>query len=152
MLFRSLADVAGINSVRVTDEQNGLNADSVYVNGATETFKTKKVNPIIPTSSRRFDIEMKEVWYVVKETTDGKTSYKTHKTLVPMLFVQKEQTDTFADDLKSTNGITATLPAAEIQTVKTNFESLQALFDAAKQEVTYESIDSFIGEKDEFFA
>ncbi len=151
-LWLHLADVTGINSVRVTDEQNGLNADSVYVNGATETFKTKKVNPIIPTSSRMFDIKMKEVWYVVKETTDGKTSYKTHKTLVPMLFVQKEQTDAFADDLKSTNGITATLPAAEIQTVKTNFESLQALFDAAKQEVTYESIDSFIGEKHEFFA
>lgn len=150
-LWLHLGDVSGINSVRVSDEQNGLNADSIYVNGSTELFKTKKVKPI-PTSSRRFDIEMKEVWYVVAETTNGKTSYKSQKTLVPMLFVQKEQTDAFAADIKDTNGITATLPAAKIQTVTSNYETLKTLFDAAKTEVTYESINGFIGEKDEFFA
>lgn len=149
-LWFHLADVAGLESVRVTDEQNGLNADTVYLNGQTAPISTK-VNAL--KASRRFDIEMKEVWYVATETQDGKTEYHLQKTLVPMLFVQKENMNTFAADFKEKNAyIAATaLSSQKVAAVEEHFESLKALFDAALEEVSYQDIVLYIGEKNSFF-
>ncbi|MDE7463519.1 MAG: MBG domain-containing protein [Clostridiales bacterium] len=150
-LWLHLADVQGFNSVRVEDKSNGLNLDSVYVNGQNTTFETKNVSLINP--SRRFDIEMKEVWYVVAETADGKTEYKSVKTLIPMLFVQTEQTKDFAADVEKENSYMTNiaLPTAKIATVNADYDRLKDLFDGVKEEVTYADIDTYIGDKNEFF-
>lgn len=149
-LWLHLSDIGGLNSVRILDDANGLNADTIYLNGQSEAIKTKNVSITKP--SRRFDIEMKEVWYVVKQVTDDKTEYKLQKTLVPMLFVQKENTDTFAADFKEKNSYVTSpsLPAQNIATVGQYFETLQTLFEAATQQVTYQEIDLFIGDKNSF--
>ena len=152
-LWLHLNDVRGFETVRVADEENGLNLDSVYVNGQNTVFGTKKVNPIIPTSSRRFDVEMKEVWYVVAESVDGKTQYKKVKTLIPMLFVQTEQTGNFLSDVKEKNPYMtiAELPSPEIAATNAYFETMKSLFDSVKNEVTFAEIQAYIGNKHEFF-
>jgi len=152
-LWLHLGDVRGFESIRVSDEANGRNQDSIFVNGQTTLFATKNVTPINPLSSRRFDIEMKEVRYVVAEVVDNKTEYKLVKTSIPMLFVQTDQTGLFASDVKEKNSYVtnASLPTAKIATVNADFETLQALFEAAKEQITFADIQSFIGTKDAFF-
>ncbi len=151
-LWLHLADIGGLNTIRVEDQSNGLNADTVYLNGQSNPISTKNVSITKP--SRRFDIEMKEVWYVVKTTQDGKTEYKTQKTLVPMLFVQKENLNTFPDDMKEKNSYLTVVSVSQdkIDAIQEHFNALKSLFDTAKESVTYQVIDAFIGTKDEFFA
>ncbi len=151
-LWLHLGDVQGFQSVRVEDAKNGLNLDSVYINGQNTVFATKKVNPILPTSSRRFDVEMKEVWYIVAETSDDKTEYKSIKTLIPMLFVQTKQTDSFAADVKEKNAYMpdVALPMPQISTVNSHYDSMKRLFDTAK-DITFADIQAYIGDKNEFF-
>lgn len=151
-LWLNLSRVSGFDSVRIEDEQNGLNLHKVYVNGCADIFATKKVNPIIPTSSRRFDIEMKEVWYIVENETNGNTAYTSVKVLIPMLFVQTEQASTFSADVKEKNEyINAQLPISDINTVNASYDTLKNMFTDIKKYVTYEYIKTFIGDKDPFF-
>lgn len=151
-IWLNLGRVTGFDSVRIAAEANGLNANTVFVNGNSNAFATKKVNPLIPTSSRRFDIEMKEVWYITKTKTDGKVAYTAVKTEIPMLFVQTKQTDGFTSDVKEKNGyIDAKLPASDMTAVNADYDALKGLFVAIKDQVGYNDIKSFIGDKDEFF-
>lgn len=152
-LWLHLSDVQGFQSVRVDDKTNGLNIDSVYINGQNTVFATKRVNPLLPTSSRRFDVEMKEVWYVVAKTTDNKTEYEQIKTLIPMLFVQTEQTSSFSADVKEKNSYMPdmVLPTAKINTVNTYYSTLKELFDTVKDNVTYAVVQEYIGNRNEFF-
>lgn len=151
-----LRDVGGIDTVKVVDEKsddNDLNADSVYVNGQNGIFKPKKVGGIgTKMLSRRFDIEMKEVWYVVA-SDDNKTEYKLQKTLVPMLRVQKEMTDSFSADVKSENPYiaSASLSQSALTSIDKHFETLKALFDTTKTQVTYADVMTYIGENNAFF-
>lgn len=151
-IWLNLGRVTGFDSVRMAAEANGLNANTVYVNGSSNAFATKKVNPLIPTSSRRFDIEMKEVWYITKSETDGKVAYAAVKTEIPMLFVQTKQTDSFTADVKEKNGyIDAKLPVSDMTAVNADYDALKGLFAAIKDQVGYNDIKSFIGDKNEFF-
>jgi len=152
-LWLHLSDVTGFESVRVADEKNELNIDSIFINGQNTVFKTKKVNPIIPTSSRRFDVEMKDVWYIVAQTVDGETKYKKIKTSIPMLFVQTEQTDDFPSDVTTANTYMSgvALPVDKINTVKTHYDAMAQTFESVKTEVMYADIQTYIGDKNAFF-
>ncbi|MDE5565880.1 MAG: InlB B-repeat-containing protein, partial [Anaeroplasmataceae bacterium] len=59
-LWFRLDDVTGIQSIKVLDEDNELNSNSIYLNGSNEVFQTKKVGGInLKTASRRYDIELR---------------------------------------------------------------------------------------------
>ncbi len=150
----NLNDISGFTSVRVKDDSNGTNADSFFVNGQSATFEPKNVGGIgLAMASRRFDIEMKDVRYIVAQTNNGKTEYTSVKTSVPMLFVQTEYIDTFPADVKEKNSYIATtsLPNNNIASVNAIFNNLKALFDTVKSEVTYNDIQTYIGSKNTFF-
>ena len=145
----ALNDVSGFNSVKVVNDGS---EDKVYVNGSNNVFTTKDMSFI--NFSRRYDIEMKTVYYVktVQEGTEVK--YEMVKTEIPMLFAQTSTFDDLGTDIKSQNkNDFATAP-----TVKTgiadialeDFETLKGLFDTI-QTMTYESIVEYIGEKNSFF-
>lgn len=154
-LWFMLGDVSGFETVKTEDTQNDLNADTVYVNGADTAFVSKKVGGLnLKTASRRYDIEMKEVWYVIAEQDGDQVKYTRIKTEIPMLFVQIEQTDTFGKDVNDANGaLFATAPSLPLFTaVTTDYEVLQELFTVIKERVTYADITAFIGDKDEFFS
>ena len=154
-LWFMLDDVSGFNSVKVSSEHSGTNADTIYVNGAATSFVNKKVGGVsLKTASRRYDIEMKDVWYVVATTDeDGKTKYDTVKYSIPMLFVQIEQTATFGADVKEKNpdefSSAPSLPS--FTAVTAMYSEMQELFNVIKENVTYADINSFIGNKNAFF-
>ncbi|MBQ9729220.1 MAG: hypothetical protein IJV80_00205, partial [Clostridia bacterium] len=152
-----LSSVSGLNSVKVVlGEKNGLNADSIYVNGSAELFQTMKIGGFgLDTLSRRYDVEMKTVYYVKAVQDEGETKYETVKTSIPMLFVQ---TKTFSDlgenVLEKNEGAFAAEPTVSsgLSVVALErFETLKALFDEI-QTITYQDLVQFIGTKNPFFA
>lgn len=158
-LWFNLGDVTGITSIKVIHEQNGLfNPDTIYINGyAGHAIETKHVVALKKGGSRYFDIEMKEVWYVVKSTDGGKVSYDTVKTTIPMLFVQKEYYGTFGGDFYDKNkdkNVTAppSINAARYTAATARFTALVALYEELKAKVGFADIVAFIGEKNPFFS
>ena len=149
-LWFMLGSVSGFNTVKVDPEQNKENADTIYLNGSETAIKTKVVGGLsLKTASRRFDIEMKDVWYVV-ETNEGK--YETVKASIPMLFVQVEQTSTFGADFKEKNDFMTTAPTLPpFNAVTEDYETNAASFNSIKEKVTYAEIINYIGTKNNFF-
>lgn len=150
-LWFPLGSISGLSSVKAIHETNGVNADTIYLNGSSTPIKTKLVGGLsLKATSRRFDIEMKDAWFVVKKVEDGKTKYETVKTSVPMLFVQIEQTDTFTKDFKDANGITSSLPT--LTPITADYEVMQQTFMTIRESVTFNEIIAYIGEKNSYFA
>ncbi|MBR2023910.1 MAG: hypothetical protein IJ996_05300 [Clostridia bacterium] len=144
-----LSDVSGFNSVKVVNESN---KEQVYVNGSTNVFAPKNIS--IVNFSRRFDIEMKTVYYV-KEVLEGtEKNYEIVKSNIPMLFAQTSTFEDLGDDIveKNANDFTTTPTVASgiAEIALEDFETLKGLFDTI-QTLTYESIVAYIGEKDTFF-
>lgn len=157
-LWFNLYDVTGFETVKVADESNGMNADTVYVNGGTEPFATKAVGlsgGVRRAPSRRFDVEMKDVWYVVRTVDGDDISYETVKTSVPMVFAQKPEYESFGEDVAAENpdlfAAEPVLPADAVDAIGADYTALQELFLTIKESVTYADIEAFIGENDPFF-
>ncbi len=155
-LWFMLCDVTGIETVRVEDAQNGLNADTVYVNGSSTPFKAKTVGGFtLRNPSRRYDIEMKEVWYVVRTAEGDDVSYQTVKTLIPMLCAQIPEYEDFSTDVAASNPgiftVTPTLPAGDTNDIMADYEALQQTFLVIKEKVGYDEIVAFIGDNDDYF-
>lgn len=149
-LWFKLNDVSGINTIKAIHEANGINLDTIYINGSETAIKTKTVGGIsAKTASRRFDIEMKDVYYIVKIETDGKVKYDYVKTSVPMLFVQRAQTGSFSADFNEKNNVSASIPSYTL--VTEDYAWLQQKFFEIRRSVTYEQIDAYIGEKNSYF-
>lgn len=154
----NLYDVTGIDSVKVSDEVNGINADTIFISGSEEAIHTKlmmTLGGLSKATSRRFDIEMKEVWYVVAETDGDKVNYKTQKTTIPMLFVQSEALATFGEDFLASNKscmtVAPSVKASVAEEVHVQFEAHKTLLDSVKNNVDYTAIAAFIGENNSFF-
>ena len=75
-------------------------------------------------------------------------SYSKEKTLIPMLFVNKDETDNFSAAVAEKNEYLSeadmTLP--DMTAVTAPFESSGETYDARREQVTYEDIQNFIGE------
>jgi len=158
-LWFMLDDVTGINTVKAIDKANGTNSDTLYLNNSTEAMHTKLVGlegGISKSTSRRFDVEMKDVWYIVATEADGKVKYEKQKASIPMLFVQKENVDTFGEDMYEKNkntGITSqpTLPATKMANITNDYEMMTETFATIKEQVTFADIIDFIGSKNPIF-
>lgn len=142
-LWFNLGDVTGFNSVKVAD------AKTVYVNNAGTAFEVSKNSILGVATSRKFDIEMKEVWYIEKVTDGSDISYEKKKALIPMLFVQKEDVTDFGNAVKDKNPAefpsAPVLPATKRQAVESRYPALKTLFDTIKQNVSYNDIVDYIG-------
>lgn len=145
-LWFNLGDVTGFNNVKVT---NGTNKDTVYVNNAGTAFEVSKNSILGVPTSRKFDIEMKEVWYIGKVTDGNDISYEKKKALIPMLFVQKADVTDFGNAVKDKNPnefpSAPVLPATKRQAVENGYPALKTLFDTIKQNVSYNDIVDYIG-------
>ena len=150
----NLCDVSGIDSVKAIHEQNGLNMDTIYINGNANSIHTKIISLTNP--SRRFDIEMKEVYFYRYDAENDK--YEKVKESVPMLFVQRSFVDDFSKDFYSKNdscGAKAEtkikVSYSEISYLNSVFNSLYNDFEKVKNEISYSDIKEWIGDKDKFF-
>ena len=152
-LWIPLDAVQGFNTVKVADAQNNLNADTVYVNDSASPFETKKIGGFgLDTASRRYDIEMKEVWYIVATESEGSTTYSSEKVLIPMLFVQTKVLDDFADDVCSANDTVENIVMPDTSAITEYFVTMKETYLDLKELVSYTEIDAFIGENDPFFS
>lgn len=153
-LWFMLPAVSGFNTVKAEPDQNGMNTDTIYLNGNGTAIKTKLVGGLsLKATSRRYDIEMKDVWYVTAETSEnGKTKYKTVKCSIPMLCVQVEQTSTFGSDFKEKNtNMTVEPVLPSFIRITEDYEKMGNFFNEIKENVTYADITAYIGAKNSYF-
>ena len=106
-------------------------------------------------TSRKFDIEMKDVVYIVEKTEGNETVYETVETQIPMLFVQKDNLETFGEEMKDNNkgAFTSepTLNNAKIAVATLNFEALKTTLDTIKELLTYDELLAQMGTRNPFF-
>ena len=150
-------NVTNINTIKVINETNGSNLDTIYINGSENPIKTKLVGGVSGrTLSRRFDIEMKDVFLYTYNQDEQK--YEKVKITIPMLFVQNDFIDTFAEDFyeknQSTGAINPTnivMNSADATFMFGEYSTLIDEYIVIKEQVTYQSIIDYIGNKNEYF-
>lgn len=149
-----LSDVSGINNVKAIENgKTSLNENihDIYVNDSSKIFVAKKnLN-----RSRKYDIEMKTVYYVVKTIEGSDINYSVVETEIPMLFVQEKNIEDFSEEIVDANNdtftTTPTLPTSKMDVAKTNFDTLQNQLNDIKEVLTYDELVSSLGTKNEFF-
>ena len=150
-------DVSNITSIKVINEQNGRNLDTIYINGSDNPVAPKNVGGFsLKTASRRFDIEMKNFYLYTYNENEEK--YQTTEILLPMLFIQTDFVNSFATDFynnNSSNGAISptdiTLSTADKTYLLSEYATLIDEYLDIKENVTYQSIIDYIGEQDECF-
>lgn len=146
-LFFRLDDVAGINTLKYLAGDDDT-AATFYVNGSNDAWTAKKVGGLsLKALSRRFDIEYRTQYVYSYDATNE--SYVAYKVQVPMIFVQEENFDTFAADVKSANdiNISVALSNSVLSKILLDYDVLIPIFIANKDLVTADLIVAYIGEK-----
>ena len=151
----NLWDVNNINTIKVDDETNGINMDTIYINGSANPIKTKLVGwsgGLAKSTSRRFDIEMKDVYVYTYDSENEK--YDKVKMSLPMLFVQNDYISSFETDFynanKNTGAVQSTkinLNSADSNYLYHEYSALINEYVSMKNSVTYNSIVVYIGTK-----
>lgn len=153
-LWFNLRDLQGVMSVKKMDELNGVNADTIYINGYSESAINSMIvnsNPFKLDTSRRFDIEFKTVYAWMAVQKDGATEYEKTEFEIPMLFVQRKCLDTFEADFSEKNskrldGATSVQlkGSANAQAaVAAGYTVLLPEYEKIKELVTHEAIKSY---------
>ena len=146
-LWFNLDDITGISSIRhaIVDEK-----DVFFVNGSSNAWEAKKVGTGGKMFSRRFDIEFRVQYVYSYDAAEGK--YVEHKIMVPMMFVQEENLDTFADDVKATNGVTVAVNVSgtDMDKILADYDEFIPDFIAHKETVTPDVIIAYIGNRISF--
>lgn len=153
-LWYTLDDIHGIYNIKKLDEQNILNADTIYINNATESIHSKIVGGNIikdaKFSSRRFDIEFKKMYFYVYD--QASEEYSQVSCEIPMLFVQEENFDTFIEDFSDVNSdfltgnISLLVSSSDKQAVEFGYYTLLEDYEIIKEAVTFESITNYCKE------
>lgn len=141
-LWFDLCNVDGITSIKQDADKN------IYINGSSSKWESKKVGGLsLKTASRRFDIEFRTQYFYTYDAENEK--YVEVKASVPMLFIQQENFDTFADDVESTNKVMLTVTTAEtaLEAIIDHYTTLIPVFIENKDKVTSAEILEYIGEK-----
>ncbi len=149
-LWFALPSVSGIQSVKMTDNPDtALNPHLVYLNGSQTAFQTKKIGGLsLAALSRRYDIEMKDVYFMVAEGTGEEITYKTVAAQVPMLFVQVGNLEDLGKDMKAQNAdlfqSTPSVSDSISTPITARFSVLSELFEAVKAQNSYQAIQGYI--------
>ena len=144
-LWIPLTDLTGINSISMIDDIYGKNPDTIYVNGSSAPFEAEYNKLLGVKTSRQYDIEFKTVWVYKYDATSEK--YEKVKVKIPMLFVQRENLDTYLDDISANNdGLTVTnnQSSLDVLAVEVGF-SLVEDYNAIKDLVTLDTIKEYLG-------
>ena len=153
-----LTSITGIDSVKVvfdqSDKNNKLNLDTLYINGSSTPFKPVFNSVLGVKTSRQYDIEMKKVTVFTYDT--AKEAYVENEIEIPMLFVQRDDLDTYLSDIKKENGLSAT-PVNTTGTlgelaISVAYTTHTEAYIAIKEAMTYEMTLAFIGTANAWFS
>lgn len=159
-LWFPMNKTAGIDTVKAvrksdaeSEDKHTVNLDYIYVNGSENVLETKK---ILLTQTREYDIEMKDVWYIVRETGEnGKTVYRKEKSSVPMLFIQTKYFGDYSGDIvkanqgKTTFSATPAADATVYTELTTRFEEVYEEYKTVKETVTFQVVVDYIDSRSE---
>lgn len=152
-LWFNIYDISGLSTIKVVDEINGENSDTIYINNKDEAIHTKLVGITggLKAASRRFDIEMKDMYFYKYNTEEEK--YEKIKIEIPMLFVQKENLNSFSNDFKDKNDVSVNInvSATNLTYLNSQYQKLLEEYAMLKQAKTYQSVKTYIGTKNEYF-
>lgn len=156
-MWFNLNDISGINTIKVINQQNNLNMNTIYINNSQNVFVAKKVGGLsLHSMSRRYDIEMKDVYYYVYDEVEDK--YTQQSIQVPMMFVQAENMNTFSSDVfeeNENNGITEPvsieLNSNDLDYVQTVYSILLNTYVGIKDLITFSDVENYIGQENLFF-
>ncbi len=151
----TLHDVSGITTIRRDLNEgesvaNGMNADTIYLNGNAQAISTTLKGGLSATAfSRRYDIEFKEVCaYIYDSETE---EYTKTEFVVPMVFIQESYVSSFEEDFATSNSITVDLTtSSNVQTVVYNgYHTLVNEYTTMTTEtpITQEDITSFCAKR-----
>ena len=144
-----LIKVSGINSISKLDEMNGVNPDTIYINGYSgeDTIHTMLVglSIISKSTSRRFDIEFKTMYFW--QYDEEKKDYVSVSAEIPMIFIQEEFVDDFESNFKDKNkdylnsgNVTLLVANKEFAVIDYAYSELLTEYDKNKDVVTRQYI------------
>ena len=153
-----IESVDGIRSVKAIAKEGWdgalsgatSNPDNIYVNGSGVVFETENVGFTNP--SRRYDIEMKTVYYYVYDA--AQKEFEKIKCEIPMMFVQEDHFDTFSEDVAGANeglSLTITVLSEDIGALDGYYKTLLPAYNEIAALVSPEDVITFIGEKNSYF-
>lgn len=150
-----IESVSGIASVKA--ESKGLegvlpgqNPDNIYINGNADIFAVTRTIPVV--GSRRYDIEMKAVYYYVYDAEQEE--FEKIKCEIPMMFVQEAYLESFSEDVADANealSLAIIVSSTDIGALDDYYEILLPAYNEIASLVTPEEIIIFIGEKNAYF-
>ena len=144
-----LAELGGVTSIKKIDQTTKLNPDTVYVNGSSDALAAKKVGGInLKTASRRYDIEFKEMYFFTYDESTGE--YTSVSCEIPMLFIQRENFDSFEKDFKDSNDIKVTLNVKQsvLDAIDFGYEEVLPVYDLIMDAVSHDDITNFVKKED----
>lgn len=156
-LWYNLGDISGISEIAadmgVSDEDNKLNKDTVYINGKDTPFVPEFNSVMFVKTSRQYDIEFKTMYFYTYNAQDE--SYELTEQLIPMLFVQRDNLSTYLEDIRGNNALSVTpqnlSSAADNAVIAAAYETYVPVYNEVKETLTYEMTIEFIGEKHAWF-
>lgn len=152
-LWYGLDHVSAIKQIRKVDKENGVNADTIYINGNAKAIKTKTVGSITDLTknakalSRRFDIEFKTMYFY--EYNAETEEYEQTTCEIPMIFIQEEQLLTFEKDFAEANkhclteNVSLIVLKQDGEAIKSGYYELLKKYDIIKEAVTQKAIIDF---------
>ena len=145
-LWFHLSKVDGIDSIIRQEKRNYLNANTVYINGATDSIHTKTV--ALLDTSRRFDIEFKKVYaYTLNEEGE----YEQVSFEIPMLFVQESQLSTFDEDFYAKNkayidgDVTLSHTDADDKAINYGYYNLLPVYQSIADNLSIKDLCKYLG-------
>ena len=154
----NLFDVSGITNIKAVengDIRPDNNQYDVYLNNSSTIFNPAYNTKFTIKTSRKFDVEMKTVYYIVKNTNGNSVEYSVVETKIPMLFVQNNNVETFSADIVAENSSTFTkspvLPMNKMAIANANLDNFVETLKVVKETLTYQELKQQLGVKDSFF-
>lgn len=146
-LWFNLDDISGMNTIKYRPATDDIPA-AFFVNGSEDEWESKNVGGVgTKMFSRRFDIEFRTQYVYAYDKANE--TYIEYTIQVPMLFIQEENFNTFAEDVKSTNEVTLSVAVenGDLSKLLEDYDTLIPIFVQNKEKITVEVILDFIGEK-----
>ena len=152
-----IESVSGVTSVKA-EKNSGISVQNphiIYINELSVQFHAKTVGGIgADMFSRRYDIEMKTVYYYVHDAEQEK--FEKIKCEIPMMFVQEAYLGSFAGDVADANAneelsLTITVLSEDIGALDGYYETLLPAYNEIAALVSPEDVINFIGEKNSYF-
>lgn len=136
-----LCQIEGFEKILCTEKKDN-GKGSFRVNGSTDEWKVDRI-----LTSRKFDIEFRTQYFYYYDNKEQK--YISVKAELPMLFIQRNNLNTFTADVLSKNGITLSVNVRSdaLEALDQYYDTLLPIFKVNKDRMTSDSVVNFIGNK-----